>query len=325
MQNDIIFIKDSLVIETNIIGYKNQGEAILFFIKVDNYIRYSGLIDCFSNNSINVVDDLLEKNNIKKLNFICWTHPDSDHSNGFDIIFKKYVDDNTMVWIPESAIMNDKNCSNGAQKVFSELQESLKSRNPKYNVYTASDNKDLLYYAKMLKFRKNHKDYTIKIDSYTPNSHLLNKNYMNNNFIKNDCSILLSVRIGNIIELFTSDVENNTLQSLPQGLYFDNLHIIKIPHHGSNTSDFMLKIFGNCQIACSTVYRIGSVNLPLANILDEYAKVSEDLYCTGNLDSAKEHNCYGIVTIETDVINEAYEVRLNGNASSYEQFSLGCP
>lgn len=88
---------------------------------------------------------------------------------------------------------------------------------------------------------------------------------------------------------------------------------------------FTLKIFGNCQIACSTVYRIGSVNLPLASILDEYAKVSEDLYCTGNLVSAKEHNCYGIVTIETDVINEAYEVRLNGNASSYEQFSLGCP
>ena len=55
MQNDFIFIKDSLVIETHIIGYKNQGEAILFFIKVDNYIRYSGLIDCFSNNSINVV------------------------------------------------------------------------------------------------------------------------------------------------------------------------------------------------------------------------------------------------------------------------------
>ena len=56
MRSNVIFVKDSLIMETNIIGYKKQGESILFFIKADGKICYSGLIDCYSTSNLNIVD-----------------------------------------------------------------------------------------------------------------------------------------------------------------------------------------------------------------------------------------------------------------------------
>lgn len=56
--------------ETNIIGYKKQGESILFFIKADGKICYSGLIDCYSTSNLNIVDKLLKENEVKCLDFI---------------------------------------------------------------------------------------------------------------------------------------------------------------------------------------------------------------------------------------------------------------
>ena len=41
----IIYFEKQLLIETYIIGYKSQGESILFFIKTDGGISFSGLID----------------------------------------------------------------------------------------------------------------------------------------------------------------------------------------------------------------------------------------------------------------------------------------
>ena len=52
-------INKSLTIETKIIGYKNQGECVLIFVRVDNGICFSALIDCYMTNSIDKVSKIL--------------------------------------------------------------------------------------------------------------------------------------------------------------------------------------------------------------------------------------------------------------------------
>ncbi len=303
--------------ETNIIGYKKQGESILFFIKADGKICYSGLIDCYSTSNLNIVDKLLKENEVKCLDFICWTHPDADHSNGFEVIFNKYVDSYTLIWIPEYSMMKDELCSIGARHLFDELKKCLRSRNQKYNVYTTSDYKDLLYYGKSIEFRHGVTNYSLSIKSYTPNSNHLNRQYVDNVFIKNDCSIMLAVELGNVVELFTGDIENPTIEDLPENVYFDLLHVLKIPHHGSSTSDRLFDHFTKCDVSCSTVYRNGKVNLPSTGILDQYVKVSDRVYCTGSIDGTNENQEYGVVRIETNILQNTSNVKLVGNAAFY--------
>lgn len=85
----IVYFEKKLLIETYIIGYKSQGESILFFIRTDGGISFSGLVDCFYLKDIDKVRDILEGNKISTLDFICWTHPDWDHSKGLENIIEK--------------------------------------------------------------------------------------------------------------------------------------------------------------------------------------------------------------------------------------------
>lgn len=320
MENkEYIFVKNSLKIETNVIGYRVQGESILFFIKVDENVCFSGLIDCYCYNNINVIDDILREKKVKHLDFVCWTHPDLDHSKGFDSIFDKYVNNKTIVWIPYNTLCNAESCSLGACRVFNELRESLTLKNPKYNVYAASDYNDMLFYEKNIIFSKDIYEYPLNIYSFTPNSRIMNSYEINNKFVSNDCSIMLMVQIGSIINLFTGDVENTTINAMNSSVYFDNLHVMKIPHHGSDTSDSMLNIFSQCQVACSTVYRVGKSQLPLIDILKRYSKKSDKLCCTGNIDLKNEKYEYGVISIETDIVKENYGIELVGNAQVFSE------
>ena len=136
-------------------------------------------------------------------------------------------------------------------------------------------------------------------------------------FIKNDCSIMLAVELGNVVELFTGDIENPTIEDLPENVYFDLLHVLKIPHHGSSTSDRLFDHFTKCDVSCSTVYRNGKVNLPSTGILDQYVKVSDRVYCTGSIDGTNENQEYGVVRIETNILQNTSNVKLVGNAAFY--------
>ena len=80
-----------MCVETYIIGYKNEGESVLFFVRADGGISFSGLIDCFRLRDIDKINDILKENGVKKLDFICWTHPDLDHSKGLKDIIQNYA------------------------------------------------------------------------------------------------------------------------------------------------------------------------------------------------------------------------------------------
>ena len=85
-----IIFEDSLKLELNVIGYHDQGESVVFFIKTDGMVAQTGLVDCYKTEEQNAVKMVLEKERIKKVDFVCWTHPHDDHTRGLDEIWKEY-------------------------------------------------------------------------------------------------------------------------------------------------------------------------------------------------------------------------------------------
>ena len=85
-----LFFEDSLKLELNVIGYHDQGESVVFFIKTDGMVAQTGLVDCYKTEEQNAVKMVLEKERIKKVDFVCQTHPHDDHTRGLDEIWKEY-------------------------------------------------------------------------------------------------------------------------------------------------------------------------------------------------------------------------------------------
>lgn len=304
-------INEKLTIETKIIGYRNQGECILIFIRVDGVIAFSALTDCYMTASVDKISDILDEYHVSKLNFLCWTHPDFDHSRGMKKIIQKYVDENTQIWIPEGIESYSIKCSEKVRELFCELKECVVGYGA-YNVYTVSDKKDLLCYDTYC-FAKGYEEYVLKITAYAPNSRLIRKQNYLDQFVKNNHSIFFILELGNVKIFLTGDIEDETIDKLPQGVS-DYAHIIKIPHHGSDTSTRILETCRASDVSCSTVYRVGKVNLPLQEVLGKYALNSDELYCTGSMDANKEQYEYGILTVYTDVLEERYTTAIEGNA-----------
>ena len=86
----------TLDFEINVIGYKNKGESIVFFLKADGKVVYSGLIDCYEEASENVALTLLVNEKVKYFNFVCWTHPHDDHTIGLDKVLIEFCNEKTL-------------------------------------------------------------------------------------------------------------------------------------------------------------------------------------------------------------------------------------
>lgn len=311
----VVYFKKSLVIETYIIGYKIEGEAILFFIRADEGISFSGLVDCYRTKDVDKVKDILRENAIDSLNFICWTHPDADHSEGLNEIIDLYASENTYIWIPEGVDEKELKFSNKVRELYLHLKACTMKMDSDLNVYSASDRKDLMSYSSLC-FQKGLDSFPLEIISYAPNSKVVRKQNYFNQFIKNDRSIFCVIALGEIRIWLTGDIEDGTIEMLPKEFFKEHVHILKIPHHGSDSSAKIME-FGQdgCEIACSTVYRRGKNSLPVQQIMEQYERFAEMLFCTGNMDPKSEHNKYGIVKVITDVLNNNYRIMLDGNAA----------
>ena len=311
----IVYVKEKLEIETYIIGYRAEGESILFFIKADGIISFSGLVDCYKLDDVDKVNDILRGNKIDQLNFICWTHPDLDHSKGLKDIIFKYASSKTAIWIPEGVDVQEITCSKEVKELFTLLRQYTLDVSADLNVYSASDKKDLLCYSDSICFQKDLNLFPLKITSYAPNSKIIRKQNYLDKFIKNDRSIFLVVALGSVRIYLTGDIEDESLDKIPANCFDEHIHILKIPHHGSDSSEKMLELGWNkCDVACCTVYRKGNSKLPLCNIMDQYDEMSDFLICTGKFDKNNEACKYGMIKITTDVVDNHYSTYLEGNA-----------
>lgn len=318
MKNNLPYIvNNNLRIEIYVIGYKAIGESIVLFIQVDSNIVFSAVIDSYCYQGINKTIEILEKNNVKKINYLCWSHPDGDHSNGMDELINKYVDKNTVINIPDNVEINKEECSREAINIFNLLKENLNIRTDrKYRVYTVSDFKDILAYEEDLRILHNENEYVMEIKSIAPNSSLIRDELLLENFTKNKHSIAILFCFGNLIFLFAGDIENPTIRLFNKKKIPENINFLKVPHHGSNSSTYIFNFIKNIDVSCVTSYIRGNSKNPQKGVLDRYCEISTHVYSSYNIDGDNDDD-FGIIYTMFDIIDDSYKTQLIGNACEY--------
>lgn len=154
-----------------------------------------------------------------------------------------------------------------------------------------------------------------KIVSIAPNSTILRKNNFNTTFKKNDYSIGLIMTLGKFTMLLSGDIENRTIENMEYYYIPEVIDYIKTPHHASDTSDKLLNYINDnsCEIACTTVYRKGKINLPNKSIIDLYRAKAKNFYCAG--DKSKDLiSEYGAIIMKCDILKKEISINLEGNA-----------
>ncbi|MGL4874535.1 MAG: hypothetical protein ACRC30_07795 [Clostridium sp.] len=294
------------------IGYENIGESIIFFIYQGKKIVYSGVVDSYETD-YNKTIEILEKNNVKKLDFICWTHPDEDHSIGIDKLLLRFTDNKTKVIIPENISGEEYEYNERITETFKIIEENLKSRKKDtFTIRSASDNKILEYFT-FDRGALGKEEF--KIVSIAPNSQVVRKDEFNKGMKKNDYSIALIITLGYFTILLSGDIENKTIAKLDWFSIPEIIDYIKIPHHASSSSNKLLDIIGNfsCGVACTTTYKNGSTKLPDSKIIELYRNKAKNLYCVGKKDKDDDQK-YGIFELECDILSKSLYLRLEGNA-----------
>ena len=312
-----IFCNNSFYVDTYTIGYKNQGESIVILIYVDDKCIFSCVVDSYLTENCDIIKKILNDNAIKTLNIICWTHPHDDHSIGMKNLIQTYSDENTEVWIPENAITQDHKVSKASQILFEELKKEIKAKSSKYRVCSASDKKNMLYHHSIGDVVKDQDLYKIEMFTLAPSSQSMIKEALIDSYAENEESIVFYLLVGDAYFIFTGDANNDSLNNIPKDEIPQHVHFVKIPHHGSYTSQAMLNLLPtSCDVSSSTVYRVGKSHLPENDILKKYLTKSEIVLCTGKSKDLDECD-YGIAHCRTDIIKQEFQYAVEGNACEF--------
>lgn len=321
-----IFFNDTLELELNVIGYKYKGETIVFFLRADGNVVYSGLVDCYEDLSGNIAVDLLSDANRKCFDFVCWTHPHDDHTIGMDKIITQYCSQETRFWMSPIAFEDYRNWSKSSKSAITELFSIINSRKRcKVSIKTA--NNFQILDKIVIKDISSPRSFSFEISSFAPDSNLLLKRIDKDTQIgMNLYSIGLLISIGEYKIMLAGDVENQTIDYIDDYYFNSPIDYIKIPHHSSDSSLRLIDKLKSLDIpapniAATTVYRIH--NLPDKNVLKNYYSWHRgiEIYSTGDVDCAARDTCsVGIIQTTFDILEErefAIETLLKGNAVKF--------
>lgn len=314
MIKDRLF-NDKLEIEVNLIGYDNLGESIVFFIECDGRIDFVGVIDCYYRGNMNKTMELLDK--AGRCDFLCWTHKHTDHSKGIAEILQ-FCDESTGIYITPSVypqlLSDTKSVTKEVKKIRDVISTRMSSKNcESLRIFRAFDALKLCEIV----YRSNDRKYRIEMSSFCPNDfQLIQRDFRGKKNDDNVSSVGLTLRAGlfNVVTpiyniIFSSDVEDVSLKNL-SGFSDTFMHptYVKIPHHASSSSKYMLDLLrqedrSNIQVATTTVY--DRYNLPDKDILRSYKQINDNrvsIYATKDIDE-KGNNMhkYGIVRTVFDV------------------------
>lgn len=237
--------KENLIVKVFVIGYPVCGESIvvLFIDSEHEGVIYSCVIDCFVHDNNNKTKDVLEQYDVKTLNVLCWSHPDKDHSYGLSNLISVFCDDSTLFLVPSGVHFKPYERIKYNKKGTKEVFESINSfnRQTKRSFASVATSGRGGYEATSFSLIDYPEEIPVEIHALTPPSPLLNDRIMNNKEIgKNELSIMLRITVDGHKFLFCSDVENEAIGYI-RARDIENPVFLKIPHHGSDTSDDLLK------------------------------------------------------------------------------------
>lgn len=306
-----------------VVGYATMGESIVLLIrdKKTNHIIYSIVIDSFCYKKHNKTISLLRTNGLKdiKVNMLCWSHPDADHSLGLIDILKEYCSSQTKVLVPLGLNGLQSDCIDYNKKDKEIVAEIVRyNKGSKFTFNTISVTPQMYNHVEEFEIVDVSKQLAIQVDALSPISPIINETIQENRKIKkNDLSITLAVNINGIYKfVFASDAENESIKLMRE----ESLQkpcFLKIPHHTSLTASEMIKFISNgSTIACSTIYK--NHHLPNEVLLEDYCNKAAQVDITG----LPSHTCdnYGMVEYKFDFFdNHEIHVRYHGNAHLIKQ------
>lgn len=309
-----------------------MGESIVFLIKGDDNVFFSGVIDCFENEKVNKTLEILRNNKVKKVDFICLTHPDEDHCKGLEKILNKAGSETYIIY--PSNLLNETESYNddvlkAVKKISKYIAMNKNNKNKPKEIRACIGKKEIISINKVsFKSLDTGNIYPLIINTYTPVSEIIDrysaKRLLDKKAKKtshNELSIVTAIAIGDFKMLLCGDVENDTLESWKKEWNSDDeiffsgiIDYLKIPHHTSKGSDILLDSLNNVKFfstSVTTVFR--NSNLPNEDLIKRYKKKSDKLYCTGKMKKESIKEDYGIVKLTVDIFNRTIEEKISKN------------
>lgn len=210
--------------------------------------EHAMLIDAGDNSKGTMVQAYLQSQNIKKLDYVIGTHPDSDHIGGLDVILYKFQWD--MVMMPE--LEKD-------TRTYEDVVKVIQDKNRQITVPGAGE-----------KYSIGQAEFTIvcpQKSDYGDNS--------------NNYSIGIRLTFGENHFLFTGDAEEEAEQDMLASGMDLSADVFKAAHHGSdtaNTGDFLKAIHPEAVvISCGEGNSYGH---PRAAVLNELRQMGVSVYRT---------------------------------------------
>ena len=315
---------EEILISIYHIGYTLEGESILFILHTSTKnVLYSLVIDCYDENC-NETDKILSEWGLEeKVDLIIWTHPHDDHSIGMDYIIKKYS--NTSTKICTANIFSDiDQYSEKCQKVINYLY--LLNKGKKANNRRRIN--PLCHFPEKidgLKFNGKNTIKEMEVLCIAPFPELGGMQGLNKSNDANKMGIACIVKIflnsGPVNFMFAGDMDHASIELLNNRADEENIpriyNYIKIPHHGSANSSNMIDFLNSPECVkseCATTSVFLKNNLPIAEVLQNYKKVTKEVVCTSDIVN-KKHGI-GIIHLEYNLNDLTVEKEYMGTASA---------
>lgn len=343
IERDDIYIDQADHLHLHVIGYKNEGESIVFHIGN----KFLGVIDCYKDNDCFKTKEIIEQYG-GRVDFVCWTHSDWDHTKGLSEL-EPYFYDETAVIVPqgiqakewrEIVLEKNKNCAyqkEEYEKIYAMLERTKEYLYLSVNESTQLYRFNLKHKSEIMEFSMNSfapmgkiihdlqgKYIAGAMGSNQQREELFKKLNQDNNLFSVCLQINLGLGSESLCILLTGDLDNRVIQKMnPKSIekIFSRANVIKIPHHGSSTSDEIVTYNYPKGIkfdyAITTSYKN---KLPEDKILRQYNNLGTVI----NVNQQKEKDAFGIAEYEIPLLNhhenlsDIHNIYLHGNADYYD-------
>lgn len=329
-------VKETLIVEIYTIGYEPEGEGIIIKILVDKQTIFCAAIDCYEIDDENKSLEILKQ--VSKIDLICLTHPDTDHCKGLEKVLQM-SDEKTKILYPINVLDKNQRYSKSVESVLKEIAYYInmnKNNKKKPKIIACCENMNI---EDSIRFKdaKTGYSYPLEINTYSPVTEVIERKSANRylelgqgRLDNNQYSIMASIVIGNFKMLFCGDIEDNTIEIVNSKIKQNNIkfflggiHYLKIPHHCSNSSTKMFELLSDIHTisnSITTVYR--KRNLPDKEILEKYRKISDDIYCTSDVERKNNKEKYGIVKFTVNILEKTIKTEMMYNATQINVTNL---
>lgn len=318
-----------LEVRVHVIGYKTMGESILVTLwdTKRQKAHYTVVIDIFERKDsnkilVNRTFELLDSYGYgkdRKLEMVCWSHPDDDHSRGLDKLLDRYCDGSTRIFVPYfyhdpdfPKVRQNKKDKEFLSKIIDLNSQRKLACNPaSVPANEVSGMETLEIFSTQMGMDE--KPVEVRIEALSPTASVLSEKVLNRgNLGKNELAIVVVMTIGEEKLVFGSDIMNEDIEYL-SARHLKEPIFVKVPHHGSPSStEFITRCRMNVMdtVACMTQFT--KKHLPDPQVVQDYLKRCVRVDFTGE----NEKFYWGEVIYRFELFNgrRRYYVHHNGDA-----------